>query len=301
MKMILSNAKRTIQYSLTIMATAVALGLIFLLAFGFNTSAEYGNMYQITIFSFDNQKIESYIETTEDVLDNYGYSAKEIIIEEHNESDAVVVKYASKSENNAIKIGADIVKALEINENLVKVESLGVSSAKADSIELLIAFGVIAVALFVYMWLRYTYKEGVVLASSIVLTGILSLALMLITRMELSLVSLGVVVMMSVLSGVLVMTTISKIKSIEKQQDKPKTFKENYLNYIDSVKFRAIVPAALGLLVFICFLMTFIRSLVHVGLVGIVSIVVMAVIVIGFAPCLQILLNKEEKDKTNEL
>ena len=99
-------------------------------------------------------------------------------------------------------------KALEINENLVKVESLGVSSAKADSIELLIAFGVIAVVLFVYMWLRYTYKEGVVLASSIVLTGILSLALMLITRMELSLVSLGVVVMMSVLSGVLVMTTI---------------------------------------------------------------------------------------------
>lgn len=301
MKAFFINSKKSVLYSLTFMATAICLGLVFLLTFGFNTSAEYGKMYEITIFSFDNQKIESYINTTEDILDTYGYSAKEVVIEEHSDSDAVVIRYKSESQNNAIKIQADIVKALEINKNLVQVERLGVSSAKTDSIKLLIALGVMAVISFVYIWLRFSWKEGVVILSTLGLTTILPLAIMLFTRIELSLVSLGVVVMLSILSSVLEMAIISKMDAIARLQDRPKTFKANYLEYISSISKRAIIPATLGLLVFICFLFTFIRSLAHVGLTGLVGLVISCVVVVVFAPNLQILLNKEEKNKTNEL
>lgn len=294
MKTLFTKSSSLLKYYLTFMGTAILLGLIFLFTFGFNTSGEFGKLYEVRVYSFDSAKNQTYIETVEDVLDIYGYSPKDVLIEEHTDSDAVVLRYRSTSENNAIKIEADVTERLELNENLVEVQALTSSSATKDSLKLLIGLGVIAVVLFIYALLRHDWKFAVTLVSTLVLSVILPLAIMLFTRIELSLTTLGVLVLFSALTTILYMALYAKVKSIEKSQRQTKRFLTNTADYMNAVKFKAIIPTAIVLLVFVCLIFTFVRSLVHVGLVGLVLMVVDAFLLVIFAPTLQILLQKEK-------
>ena len=300
MKTIFNKPTNFLKYALTFMCFAFLLGLIFSLTFGFNTSHEYGKVYEVSVFCFDESKQEAYQNATKEVLKSYGYSAKETFIEEHTDCDAIVVRYASESAVNATKIQAEIAQKLELNENLVQVDSLTLSNQKSASIKLLITLGVASLLIFVYTIIRFNWKTAITIASNLILSAILPLSVMAFSRIELSLTSLLLVIVMAILSTVLYMAIYSKTKSIQKQQEKPLSFRENYISLIENNKFKVLIPSALVLLVFVCLIFTFVRPLVFVGLSGIVAFAISAFNLIIFAPSMQMALN-HEKEETNGL
>ena len=310
MKALFNSSSKLLKYTLTFMCFAFLLGLIFSLTFGFNTSSEYGKVYEVTIYAFDAEKIESYKETAQDVLKEYGYTVKEIRVDEHTDADAVVLRYKSSSLNNALKIQADITEKLELNENLVKVEALTLSNQKSASIKLLITLGVAVLFIFIYAVIRHGWKMAVTLISLFVSSIILPLSVMAFSRIELSLTTLFLVSIIGTLASIIYMAMYAKLKSISKYQEKVKSFKENYLEFANENKLKVLIPVALMLLVFVCLIFTFNRTLVHVGLTGLVALAIASFSLVIFAPALQITLNKEEvitktlktkKENSNEL
>lgn len=297
MKTILNNSKTFIKYALTIMLFAVVLGSIFVVGFGFNASSEFGKVYELTVDCFDENKIEEFTDVSKSVLKEYGYSATEVFVEDRSYCDTIVVRYKSTSQNNATLIEKDVETKLELNENLVTMNALTHSSETSSAIKLLISLGVIAVAVFAYAIIRFKWKVAVAVLLNYLFSALLPLALLAITRIELSISTLGVIASISGLSTILFMAIVSKMYAIAKQQEKRESFANNYLAYISENKLKAIIPAVLMLLVFVCFIFTFNVALVQVGLAGIVSLIVCAFVLICFSPTFLVMLS-EKSTKT---
>ena len=297
MKNLFNKPSQFIKYALTIMAFAVVLGAVFVIGFGFNASAEFGGVYELTIDCFDETKIADNIETAEEILAEYGYKKSEVIIEDRSICDTVVIRYQSKSAVNALKVEADVTNELGLNENLVTVSALSLSSATSVALKLLLAFGVVAVGMFVYLLIRMDWKKALTVLVGLATSTLISIALCAITRIQISLISLGIIFLISVLSGVLLTMIFSKIDSISRYQENEKSYIENYLDLIMANKFRALIPSALVLLIFICLIFTFKKALVFVGLGGLLALIVSAFITLVFAPNFYLVLNTKRVKK----
>lgn len=300
MKTLLNNSKTFIKYSLTIMLFTLLIGTVFVIGFGFNGSAEFGKVYELTIDCFDMAKEEEYTDTAKEVLKDYGYSASEIFVEDRSYCETIVVRYKSTSTKNSELIKNDIVAKLELNENLVTNNSLTRSSEVSSAVKALIAVGVIAVVLFVYALIRYEWKVALTTMLNYCFAILLPLALLAITRIEISITAIGVIALISTLSTILLFALISKLMSVAKQQEKPKSFAENYLSYVNENKFKAIIPASLMLLVFICLIFTFNIGLVYVGLVGIITLIISAFMLVCYSPAFLVMLNEQPKQKVQK-
>ena len=186
MKNLFNHTHNIIKYSLTIMAFALALATIFVVGFGFNSSAEFGGAYEITIDCFDNTKIEEYTASAEEVLDAYGYSPNSIFVEDREYCETLVIRYKSNSANNAVKIQADIVNKLALNENLVTVNVLHAPSALNQALKLLVFLGVAVVVMFIYLIIRFNWKVALTVVLNLILTALMSLSIFAISRIEIS-------------------------------------------------------------------------------------------------------------------
>ena len=297
MKTLFNKPALFIKYALTIMAFAVVLGAVFVIGFGFNTSAEFGGVYEITIDCFDETKITENIETAKDVLDEYGYNASEVIVEDRSICDTIVIRYASKSAVNASKVEEAITTKLDLNENLVSVSLLGLSSATTIALKMLLAFGVMALGIFVYLAIRMGWKKAVSVLVNLVSVALILVSICAITRIEISLVSLGVIFIISAMSAILLAMLFSKIDAISRYQENEKSFIDNYIDLIEANKMKAIIPSALVLLVFVCLIFTFSRALVFVGVVGLVALIVAVFYVLIFAPNFYLLLSTKRAKK----
>ena len=300
MKSLLNNSKTFLKYALTIMIFSVLLGTIFVVGFGFNASADFGKVYELSIDCFDKNQIKNFTDTAEDILDEYGYSANEILVEDRSYCDTIVIRYKSTSQNNANLIEKDVETKLELKENLVTIASLSKSSEKAPAIKLLITLGVTAVVLFVYGLIRHKWKFALTLTLNYVLSCLLPLALFAITRVEISVLALSVVLLIAGIASVLLMALYQKMQVIAKQQEKEESFKTNYLAYAAENKLKMIIPSALVLLVFVCLIFTFTPSLVGVGLAGIITLIVAAFNLAIFSPALLIALTEGKKTPTTK-
>ena len=300
MKTLFKKPTTFIKYALTLIAFAIVLGTVFVIGFGFNTNSDFGGVYELTIDCFDDNKVSDYTDIATDVLDEYGYSAKDIIVEERAICDTIVIRYASKSASNAQKIENDLTAKLELNENLVSVNKLSLPSANRDALMILLAFGVSMAVMFVYLWIRMDWKKASTVALSYLISGILPVAICAISRIEISLVSLGVIFIMALVTAILTAIIFAKIESIEKYQDDETSFIDNFLALAGENKIKAIIPTALVLLVFVCLMFTFTRNLVFTGLVGIVSLVCFAFVAIIFAPNFYLVLNTKIIKKKNK-
>ena len=266
------------------MISTILLGAIFVAGFGFNVSSEFGKVYEVSIDCFDENKLQEFEQETKKVLKSYKYSATEVLVEDRSYCDTIIVRYKSTSQANATLIEKDIETKLNLNENLVSVSALSYSSETATAVKLLLPMGLIAIVIFAYSLFRYKWKFAVTLLLNYIFATCLPLALLAITRIELSITVLGVIALLAMLSTVLTMAIYSKMQIIAKHQQKPESFKNNYIAYISDNKFKAIIPSALILLLFTCLIFTFSSNLVFVGLSGIVSLIVSAYTTICFAP-----------------
>lgn len=292
MKTILNNSKTFIKYALTIMLFAVLLGSIFVIGFGFNGSSEFGKVYEVTVDCFDENKIDDFTTATKNVLKEYGYSAAEVIVEDRSYCDTIVVRYKSTSANNATLIEQAIESNLELNDTLVTMNALSYSSATSSAIKLLITLGLVAVIVFAYALVRFKWKVALTMLLNYLFSALLPLAILSITRLELSTTTLGIIAILSGLSTVLLMAIVSKMYAIAKLQEKRASFADNYYAYISENKLKAIIPAALLVLVFVCLIFTFNASLVQVGVAGLISLVVIAFVVICFSPAFLVMLSE---------
>lgn len=300
MKTLFSNPKNLIKYGLTLIAFAICLGVVFVIGFGFNTSTDFGKAYEISIDCFDEGKLAEYEQTANNILKESGYSAKESFIEERSICDTIVIRYNSNSENNATKIEADIEAKLNLNENLVSVEQLSLSTEKSMAIKLLIPLGIIAVVIFLYALIRFGIKESLALIVNLVVSTILPLALLAITRLELSLEVLGLLMVLSTLSTVLFMFIISKMNSIQKAQEKEESFKTNYINYLEANKIKVIIPACLIFLIFAVLIFTFNRAMIQIGVAGLVIYLAISFMAIIMSPALLMTLKNGQSEKTKK-
>lgn len=297
MKTLFNKPATFIKYALTIMAFAIILGTVFVIGFGFNTSSDFGGVYELSIDCFDENKISEHTEVAKEVLDEYGYSAKEVIIEDRSICDTIVIRYASKSAVNALKVEENVTTRLELNENLVSVSELKLPSATSDALKMLLALGISIVGIFIYLLVRMDWKRAITVVLGLTLSAVLPVAIFAISRIEISLVALAIVFLMALVSAILVTMIFSKIEAVEKSQQKPLTFIENYLDILNENKIKAIIPTALLLLVYVCMIFTFSRALVFAGLVGFICMLVAAFVAIIFAPNFYMLLNTKRAKK----
>lgn len=299
MKTLFNKPSTFIKYALTIMAFAVVLATVFVIGFGFNASAEFGGVYELTIDCFDETKIVENTNVANQVLAEYGYNAKETIVEERSICDTIVIRYASKSAVNAQKIETDLTNKLGLNENLVTVSALSLPSANRDALKMLLAFGISLAVVAIYVLIRMDWRKASTVALCYLFSALLPLSICAISRVEISMVSLAVIYLMSTATAILVTVIFSKLESIQKHQEHERGYLDNYLDLLNENKVKAIIPTALMLLVFVCLIFTFSRALVFAGLVGVISLIIFAFIAIIFAPNFYLAINSK-KSKNNK-
>lgn len=295
MKTLLQNSNKLLKYAFTVIAFALVIGLVFIIGFGFNGSADFGKTYELTVDCFDESAVNTTKEKMVEVIKANGYSELESFVEDRSYCDTVVVRYKSNSTIKAQEIKAQTIEKLGLNENLVSISKLSHSTATKASIKLIIGVSISAVLLFLLGLIRYDIKYALALFATFVLSIMLPLAVIAITRIELSTSIIAIIASIASLASFIFAFSYAKMQMIKKYQEKEESYQTNYINYINENKFKAIIPSALVLVMVVAFMFIFNRSLIFIGLSILLSTLIAGFISLVLSPAILISLDKDRK------
>ncbi|MGN1259034.1 MAG: hypothetical protein ACI4T8_02230 [Christensenellales bacterium] len=271
-----ATPNKLLKFTLTILITIVALGAIFVGFFGFNKSYEFGGYYEINIDFQDPEQMNSYLEGTTQILKNHGYTVSDARVGDKSYLQTLVIRYKGNSEANAEIIKQEIIKTFEFEENTkyVSVDPIGKTFMSSSAVKLLLPLGICLVALFLFGLIRrnlfYGLSLTIVTASSI----LVSLSIFAFTRSVLSVASIGIIAISAILSVVVFMyyssVMFAKKKShLGEKEDYQTLFNDAINESVWTIK----IPALLAFIAFVALILTFNRTLIFVGLSGIICLV----------------------------
>lgn len=301
MKTLFETPSKLVKYALTFVAFFIALGAILTAFFGFNTSAEFGGHYELTIDCMDTDEVDNYLKTAKDVLDDYGYNVSDYEIEDRSYCETLVIRYASNSETNAGLIKADIASKLSLDQSLVQASKLSLVN-NGFSIWKIVLFSMVVMAfVFVIALIIKGWNYGIGYLISFATTNLLTLAIIGFTRIVLSPSSLVLVSVISALSMVVYAYLIENVYKLRDDKNNKISYKDAYLEVVSTkLKDLCIVGGALAV-IGIVLLLTFNKALVMYGITYLLSILVMAFVTIILVPAIFVLIEDKRETKLNEL
>ncbi|MBQ8468819.1 MAG: hypothetical protein IJ542_03610 [Clostridia bacterium] len=202
------------KYPLAIFAiislAIVAVSAIIVAIFGINSSVEISGGSQIEItMSYEQdgvhydgkQNTQNYVSEINKVLANHSASIDTYVVEDKLVDTYLIVRIAQKEIKNADSIKTEIATALSIDEARVSnVENL--ASYFSNRLILYIGLALLAVIAICFFtaWLRYGILAGVSMIFMVLHNFIISLALVFLTRIQFSMITLCTVVALTILS-----------------------------------------------------------------------------------------------------
>lgn len=213
-----------LKFSITIIATIIIIGIVGFFTLGFNNSLEFGNAYQaeISFLNLDEQdNIEDAVKT---VLKENKINIRESKLEDRGFYHTLVVKFKLNDLKNVDEIKTQLVETVYHNDApaeekaLITIQSIGPSVHKGFGWYVLLTIAVLAIIAFVFGWARKSIFAGLANMISIVASSLLSLSIILVSRVELSVSTVGVV-LFSVLFVAIINTLIfSKLRDIKQSR-----------------------------------------------------------------------------------
>lgn len=298
MKELYSHSAKLLKIISIFTGVIVAMGVIFCAIFGFNQGVDFGGYYQIKVDCFNEDEIDEYIDEIDSVLADYGYSIRDVEIEDRSYCSTIVVRYKSESATNAEKIRETLVENLELNDKVTTVDQLSAAYSWKYVLYLLIGFGVMLVALFLFGHFRRGYKYGLSLAASFAFTIVVTLSIFAFTRIEFSLAALFMTIVLAtfgtVLFAAISVLAENKIKNSETALSKTDAMADIF----NMVSKKVIIPLGLIALLFVGLMFTFNKTLVLLGLASLVAMVVTLVSVSLLSPALYLQLENGVSKKS---
>lgn len=209
-----TNKKYPLLVSM-IISFVIIIASLFVLGFaGMNmgTSLGGGSLFEVNIP--DGTDTKEYVADIKEVLKENGYTFDSSIIEDKYiaiddegsfTKQVVVVKISQKdlTDEQKTDLAKDIADALEIDESYVSLaENILAQTTGKNVLSLGIAIGVVALALFVFAWVRYDVFAGLSFIVAFLHNIILYLSLTIVTRLELTLFALTMVFIFTLVMSV---------------------------------------------------------------------------------------------------
>ena len=210
----------------TIVSCVIIIASLFILGFfGLRLGTSLGGGSQFEINMANGASSTEYVSGVKDVLKTYGLTFDSAIVEDKyvaidNEGNFTTSVLVVKISQNNI---ADETKAAVIKSVATKI---GVTEASVSSIQnitalatannvlmLGLAVGIVAIALFVFAWIRYDIFAGISFIIAFLHNIILYLSLLILTRLELNLASLISAIILSFVMSVVLIHIYEKYRT----------------------------------------------------------------------------------------
>lgn len=249
-----------------IISCVIVVVSVFVLAFcGIKLSPSLGGGSQFEVIIPDNLEQKTVVQNIKNILSDNGVAYDSFSIEdnasvisrgEYSTRRVIVNVYSTNiSDETETKIRTDIAEKIGISvENISSIENI-ISSIKSKDILMFgLGIGIIAICLFVFGLFRYNVFAGLSFLLAVLHNLILSLSIVILTRVPLSLVSIaGISILTLVMSAVMV--SIFEKNKIESEMHLAE--KETPSSRLIRVEAAAVKPylfVALSIVVFCLFL-----------------------------------------------
>lgn len=207
-----------------IVSCVIIVASIFVLAFcgmKLGTSLAGGSQFEIAMSDSANSK--EYVNKVKSVVSKHGEYVDSVIVEDKFVSGeqlnftrkCLVVKIsgANISEETKTAIIEDVAATLNIEKSTISEIYAVTNSVEAKNVLFVgIAIAILAVALFVFAWVRYNVFAGLAFIIAFLHNIILYLSILIITRVELGLMSLSVALVLTVLMSAALIHIFEKFR-----------------------------------------------------------------------------------------
>lgn len=220
--------KHPLLISIIISSVIIVLSLFILGFFGMRLSFTLsgGSQFDVQLTSGANSK--EYTQVIKEVLSDNGLYMDSAFVEDKyiaTEKDGeftkqcLVVNIASSniSEETKQKIIDEIIKKLNLNEEIasaISIETVTSSIKGRDVLFIGLAIGIVALALFIFAWVRHNIFAGLSFIIAFLHNIILYLAILILTRVELSLMSLSMAIVLTIIMSLVMIHIYEKFREV---------------------------------------------------------------------------------------
>lgn len=193
-----------LKYSIIVITTIILIGIAGFFTFGFNKGIEFGGAYQIEVKYFFDEEYDEVKDACKDVLSEYGLSVRQAKTESNGYFSTAVFKFKADSLDNVEEIRGRIIleifgeKTYENPENLVSIQKIGRSAPTTYGWLAFASLATITAICFILGWVFFGIFGGVSFAVGFASSVLLSLALVLFTRVEFSSATLATITIFSI-------------------------------------------------------------------------------------------------------
>ena len=167
----------------------------------------------------DNKFVQKQEDIIKDVLKDNGLYAEKIFVQDKDSYVFVVVRVADDNITNRAEIVADLVSALEIEEEAVSEFSI-ISGSLTKKAVIWASVAIVCILLVVFFagWIRYRIMSGITLTFAVLHALMLSVALHVITRLPITFNSIIIMLCSAVLILFALIFVLEKIREITKSR-----------------------------------------------------------------------------------
>ena len=216
--------KYPLLISLIISCVIVITAIVILAIFGMRMDTSLGSGSQFEITMSNDASSTNYVNTVKDVAGDYGLSVDTTFVEDkyvagEDNTDlttrCLVVKLSNTNISDETKTNftRDLVSALGTSEsNISSIYEITGSVRSNDILFLGLAVGIVAVCLFVFAWIRYNIFAGLSFLLAYLHNIILYLSILILTRVQLSLVALSIGLILTLVMGAVLVAIYEKYR-----------------------------------------------------------------------------------------
>ncbi len=210
----------------TIISCLIIIASLFTLGFaGLNLGTSLGGGSQFEVNLENDASSKEYVSEIKEVLNRYDFTFDSATLEDKyvaidNEgnytSRTLVIKISDNniSDEKRFALVQDVAKAVGVDASYVSVAENITPLVTGKNVLLLgLAIGIVAIALFVFAWVRYDIFAGLSFIVSFLHNIIVSLALVILTRIELSIASLVSMFVLTLVMSILLINIYEKYRA----------------------------------------------------------------------------------------
>ena len=215
----------------TIVSCVIIIISLFILGFcGIKLGVNLGGGTRFEVCVEDTANVDNYYSEIKEVLSKHGCSIDSSFMQDKYSLGAgkteyirknLVIQIAKKgiSAEERENIRNELISALEVDESYVSSLEEMTSSIRAKSVLFIaLALGIVSICFFAFGWIRYDIFAAISFIISYFHNIILFMSLLIITRVQLTLMSLAVAMILTLLMSVILISIYEKFREVSKLQ-----------------------------------------------------------------------------------
>ena len=212
----------------------IIVSLFILGFFGLKLGVTLGGGTRFEVQLESTEKIGEYKSSIKDVLSKHHLLIDSSFVEDKYELAADTTTYTRKmlvvqiaktglSEDERTNIKNELVEALDVDAKYVSEVEEIVGSVKAKNVLFIaLGLGIVAICFFVFGWIRYNIFAGISFIIAFLHNIILYLSLLILTRIQLTLLSLSIAMVLTLIMSIVMVFIYEKYRENSKLQDADK-------------------------------------------------------------------------------